>query len=161
MHLHLFPLPLASILGLEPWIIGIVIPVAGLIFAGAIAISAMYFKNRQRELWHETARVALEKGQPLPPMPGSDEEAEEKPPAGVGFPEWREARRLESRRNDLKGGLILVAVGVALFVFLGASAGRVAGGVVGGIGLALLVCVVLDKFSSRPAKTSELRQPQA
>ena len=153
-------LPLA-LFGLEPWIIGIVIPVAGLIFAGAVAISAMYFKNRQRELWHETARVALERGQPLPPLPGADEEAGEKPPAGVSFPAWQEARRLESRRNDLKGGLILIAVGVSLFVFLGASAGRVAGGVVGGVGLALLVSVVLDKFSSRPATTSELGRPQS
>ena len=85
-------LPLA-LFGLEPWIIGIVIPVAGLIFAGAIAISAMYFKNRQRELWHETARVALEKGQPLPPMPDSEEGAENQPPPGVGFPEWQEDRK--------------------------------------------------------------------
>lgn len=153
-------LPLA-LFGLEPWIIGIVIPVAGLIFAAAIAISAMYFKNRQRELWHETARLALEKGQPMPPMPGTAEEAEYQPPTGVGFAEWQEARRLESRRHELKGGLILIAIGVALFIFLGASAGRVSGGVLGGIGLALLVSVALDKFSSRPPLPSEPRRPQS
>ena len=160
MHLYPLPLPLASMFGLEPWIIGIVIPVAGLVFAGAIAISAMYFKNRQRELWHQTAQLALEKGQPLPPMPRSDEEAENQPPAGVDFAKWHEARRAESRRGELKGGLILIAVGVALFVFLGASVGRVAGGVVGGIGFALLVSVALDKFSSRRADTSGQR-PQS
>jgi hypothetical protein len=49
------------------------------LFCGAVVIGTLYFRNRAREMRHQTIRIALEKGQPLPPdllevprRPGSD-----------------------------------------------------------------------------------------
>ena len=40
----------------------------GLTFTILLIVFGLKFVQRRQELWHETARVALEKGQPLPPL---------------------------------------------------------------------------------------------
>ncbi len=116
MHTILHYLPIAM-LGLEPWMVAIVVPVAGLIFAGVLIVSGMYFQHRRREMWHQTARIALEKGQPLPPSyepVGLSEDVKERmAEAAVAAsnpgPRWR---------GYLIGGLINVGVGGGLFMAL-------------------------------------------
>jgi Domain of unknown function (DUF6249) len=111
MHHDFLPLTLAALfdLNVQPHMIAIVVPLAGLIFAGAIVASSMYFENRRRQMWHETARLALEKGQPLPPFPG-DPAQPPKPPG--------------SATNDIRSGLISLATGAGLFLFLDNFLGR-------------------------------------
>jgi hypothetical protein len=40
---------------------GRLIPLAGIILPGVITVSGMYFHNRRREMWYETARIAPRK----------------------------------------------------------------------------------------------------
>ncbi|MDO8540925.1 MAG: sigma-70 family RNA polymerase sigma factor [Opitutaceae bacterium] len=76
-------------------VMGIIGVVGGLSFTAFVIVSTFYFQHRKRQLWHETARLALEKGQPLPALPHEDEERENRPPPGVSFAHnhWRNARR--------------------------------------------------------------------
>jgi hypothetical protein len=147
MHLPFPPLTLAALFdfNLQPHMIGLVIPIVGLIFGGAIAICGMYFSNRRREMWHETARVALEKGQPLPPLPDAETDA---------------TTHSNPHRNDVRSGLILIAVGAGLFAFFyGLNARPVAmvGAIPGFIGIALL----LFGLFSTPKPMNTDRPPQS
>lgn len=112
-------------------IIGIVIPIAAIVLAGVITVSGMYFHNRRREMWHETARIALEKGQPLPPLDPSlmQEEVE------VAKEKARDGN------HDVRGGLVLIAVGFGLYLMLDTLSHnlRFVGAIPGFIGVALLV----------------------
>lgn len=97
-----------AFLNLQPWSIAIVVPLFGLIFAGVIIVTTMYFQHRRTELWHQTARIALEKGQPLPAMP--DSFAPNNPGCGSrDQPRWR---------GYLIGGLINLGVGAGLYLAL-------------------------------------------
>jgi len=105
----------------------VIIPLAALILGGVIVVSALYFHNRRRELWHQTARLALEKGQPLPILPDDDTPRS----ADSG-----------SAANDIRAGLVLIAVGVGLYLFLGNFISRAlgyVGAIPGFIGVALLL----------------------
>lgn len=74
------------------------------IFAFIIVVVAIsrYFRWKRQQLWHETARLALEKGQPLPSEPlgscGGD--------GRYGF----------GPVGDLRRGLILIAVAGGLYL---------------------------------------------
>jgi len=119
--MHLLPI---AISGLQ---IGLVFGLAGMAFVAFFGFLGMYFHNRRTEQWHQTARLALEKGQPLPTMPTEETE--------VTSPR-REAA------GDIRSGLILIAVGVGLYLFLGRfiSPGLgVVGAIPGLIGLSLLL----------------------
>ncbi len=63
-------------------------------FTAIIVVAAMYMGHRARQMRHETIRLALEKGQPLPPDV------------------------LGSPRQDLTRGVRLIALGIGLAVFL-------------------------------------------
>lgn len=125
MHLDL---PVLASLDLSPRVlVPIIIPIAGMTLAGVLAVSAMYFRHRQREMWHQTARTALEKGQPVPPAPPED---------------LRLHMRVNRERNDFRSGLIFVALGAGLYYFLGGATDyRTAalGAIPGFIGVALLL----------------------
>jgi hypothetical protein len=95
--MHLLPLALS---GLQ---LGLAFGLAGLLFAAFFGFLGMYFHNRRTEQWHQTARLALEKGQPLPTPPAADAESRN-PPRQAG--------------DDVRSGLILIAVGIGLYVFL-------------------------------------------
>jgi hypothetical protein len=88
-------LPLAVNLDL-----GFLIPLGGMAFALGIILIATLEKAQKERLRHETIRHALEKGQPLPP-------------------ELFEGKQVQKARDDRRGGLMAIAVGIALFVFLG------------------------------------------
>jgi hypothetical protein len=66
--------------------------VLGIILIGAVA------KAQKEKLRHDTLRRALEKGQPLPP-------------------ELLEEKARSHPRDDRRGGLVSLAVGVGVFVF--------------------------------------------
>jgi len=141
-------------------VIGIIALVGGLLLAAFIVTLVLYFQNRKRQLWHETARLALEKGQPLPSEPPTDEELAHRPPPGANYAEWERTRLVRERRNDIKSGLILIAVGGGLYLMLGA-AGIFAGAIPGFIGVALLVNGLIERFSSRDSSAPRDGSPRA
>ena len=96
----------------------LLISLAGMVLAGIIIVAGLVFKYHQRRLWHETARAALEKGQPVPPYPGA--QAQDTTKSWHEFAMSQMAAHHNSRRyrwrRDLRGGLVLLAVGVAVYV---------------------------------------------
>ena len=48
--------------------IGLIFGLAGMGIGLVSGLLGMYFGHRRRVLWHETARIAPEKGQPIPPL---------------------------------------------------------------------------------------------
>jgi hypothetical protein len=148
MHLQ-FPVTPLAFLNMEPWMIAIVIPVVAMLFGGTMGIAAMYFSHRRRELWHQTTRLALEKGQPLPAMP---DESERRPDPK------------EETSNDFRGGLVLIGVGFGLFLFLQQVAGRsvgYVGAIPGFIGVALLISGVVRASMARKNSSTSGRPPQS
>jgi Domain of unknown function (DUF6249) len=116
-----------------PWV-ALVSIVGSFLIAPIVIFIVFRSIQRRHELWHETARVALEKGQPLPPMP-----ADVAPPSEPAKP-----------ANDIRSGLILVAVGAGLYVFLGSLVNRsmgYVGAIPGFIGMALLFFGLLNRSS--------------
>lgn len=151
-------LPLAGILGLSSATMGFAIAIAGLLFGGTIAVVAMILHHRRQRLWHETARIALEKGQPIPAL--REDELAPQPPPGMSYAEWLRLRREHERGHGLRGGLVLIAVGVGMLLMLGP--GNYVGAIPGLIGVALIVSALLERFMSRrePGPASEDRAPR-
>jgi hypothetical protein len=154
------PVPLLATTLSSSQIFGLIAIVGSLSLAAIITVSALYFQDRKRKMWHETARMALEKGQPLPPMPPTDEELDSRPPPGVSFAEWEQARRAQARTHDFKGGLVLIAVGLGVYLTL-PPGGHLAAAIPGFIGVALLVNAVIERVSARKHATSATRPPQS
>jgi hypothetical protein len=63
-------------------------------FTAIVVVASMYMGHRARQMRHETIRLALEKGQPLPP------------------------EVLRPPRSDLARGVRLIALGIGLSAFL-------------------------------------------
>ena len=141
MHFNL-PSSLFAFLGFEPWMIAVVIPVAAMIFAGAMITVAMYFHNRRQEMWHQTARLALEKGQSLPDLPADSLS-------------WRALTAQQTApargRGYLIGGLINIAIGVGLYIALSQVSKPAAyfAAIPFFIGVAHLVATVIEAMFSR------------
>ncbi len=138
-----------AFLDIQPFMIAIIVPIAGLLFGGAIAGMAMYFSHQRQRLWHETARLALEKGQPLPASFDVASRA-----AGDNAPRWR---------GYFIGGLINVGVGVGLFFALSQIPGTAFnvgyfGAIPGFIGVALLIGAAIEALASR--RSADSTQPQ-
>lgn len=136
------PPPLfASILDVSfPVLMGMLIPIVAIVFGCTVGIFAMYFDHRRRESWHETARVALEKGQPVPAMPGDD-----------GQKRHDDHGSRDLTQHDVRGGLVLIAVGFGLWLMLGGFSPnlRYIGAIPGFIGIALLLHALLTVVFGR------------
>lgn len=151
MMLDSFSHPLAF-LNLQPWSVAILVPLAGMIFAGVVIVTGKYFANRRREMWHQTVRLALEKGQPLPTLPEDDLERH------------GQEKRSNSAANDIRAGLIAMATGVGLYVFLGAVASSevgYVGAIPGFIGVALLLSGLGRLLFAKKESGSDSRPPQS
>ncbi len=109
----------------------------------------MFFHHRRQVLWHETARIALEKGQPIPLSPG-DGRPPGAAPAGADAARQIRAGRI---RGYLLGGLINLAVGAGLFIALAQISRPTAyfAAIPGFIGLALLLAAGIEGLMGRDA----------
>jgi hypothetical protein len=137
--LHSFPLVLGNLTVMSGAELGITIGIAGMIFGGVMGLAGMYFHHQRQRLWHETTRIALEKGQPVP-VYREDHESPQ-----------RQASEL--RQHDLRGGLVLIAVGGGLYLFFRAVSNEsvaALGYIPGLIGVALIVhWVIARAFAKR------------
>ena len=119
--------------GIENSIFPYLVPLAGISIAITAIILGGIEKLQKRRLRHELLRVALEKGQPLPPELLDEKSAE------------------RAERDDRRSGIIAVAVGLALYIFLGLlipTAGvKWVALIPGFIGLALLLNWALERAS--------------
>jgi len=105
MHSFLTAPVLASVGEYIPFF-GMLIPLSVMF----IVIAGQYYKNQSRKMWHETARIALEKGQPVP-IPQS-----EFPPAvAEALGKKLELENRSSGRGDIKAALILIAIAAGLY----------------------------------------------
>ncbi|HUR57272.1 MAG TPA: DUF6249 domain-containing protein [Opitutaceae bacterium] len=139
------PLPLAAAFGLgAPELIVVGICLSFPVFVVAIVAVALSFKHRQRQMWHETARLALEKGQPLPPLPQGER------PSGLPSGE-------AMAYHDIRGGLVLFALGAGLWVMLMHTDTQYyfVGAIPGFIGIALLVFGVGRALVMRSASKTD------
>jgi hypothetical protein len=81
------------------------VPISVFVVLGTVAVVALAGKNREQQRWHELARLALEKGVPVPNMPQ---------------PAIPAPSRHRQRVGLITAGLINVAVGIGLFLGLSA-----------------------------------------
>lgn len=134
------PTPLLAEISGAQWI-AISAIVGGLTFTILLIFFGLKYVQRRQELWHETARVALEKGQSLPPLP-ADMRHEKHP----------------EQNNDFRTGLILVATGAGLYLFFTTFLHplRFVAAIPGFIGAALVLYAILgpkDKSKDRPPQS--------
>jgi hypothetical protein len=123
-------------------------------------ITTFYAKHRREQMWHETARIALEKGQPIPSRPLSDEELRHQPPpAEANLANWDRHQRARRRRKDARNGLVLIAIGAALAG--GHFEAKFISYVPLFIGFALLLNALLDALFSNKSDDSGPRPPQS
>ena len=110
-----------------------------LIFGFVIALVAIksWRLVRQQKLWHDTVRLALEKGQPLPDQAGGD----------LCAADWWQRGWRRRPWSDVRAGLIMVAVGLGLYYAIPGS-GRVWGYLPAFIGFALLIAGLLGLLRS-------------
>ena len=164
MHLlHFRPAMLDSIFGLSGGqMIALAVPVSVFLVGGTIAICAMYFHHRRRQMWHETARVALEKGQPIPEASPDQTPWNWKMGPDGGVPPAASARiqatfeQLSGQRTRgyMVGGLVNVAVGSGLYLALSEVSPRTAyfAAIPGFVGVALLLAGLLEALLSRKTR---------
>jgi hypothetical protein len=114
-----------------------------------IVFTALYFKNQRRRLWHETARIALEKGQPLPVDP---EEGTRRQSDGARAP-----------LQDVRRALILLAVSAGLYLSFRENERQMLVGsyITGCIGIALLISAALTALFGSKSTDQNPRPPQA
>ena len=150
----LLPPPFLGLIDVSEHVIGLVALVGSMGFVAVMGVAVFYFQSKKRQMWHETARIALEKGQPLPPWPKTDEELKLVPPPGASLAEWEAMRRAREVRGGVKGGLILIAVGAGLYIMMQGQ-GILIGAIPGLIGVALIVNALIEKFAAgnRPPGT--------
>jgi hypothetical protein len=140
-------LPLAEF---DPRWLGLILPLITLVFVATIVVISNYFAHQKRKLWHETARLALEKGQPVPIAPSAIEEAVGQKPLND-----------RPRRGDVKVGLILLAVATGLFMSredMGIPSTSYY--VPGFIGIAFLVNALITYLTKPKASEKESSQRQ-
>ena len=119
---------------------------ANALVASVVIIYGLKFVKRRKELWHETARIALEKGQPIPPM------SEAKP------------SKTDANSEELRYGLVFIASGAGLALFLGTVAGSglaYIGAIPGFIGVALLLNALINTRRKRTETPPADRPPQS
>lgn len=112
---HLLPAVLLATLPAAAWaetgLEEIIVPIGitGVVFGFTAVIVAVvaYARHRAQQLRHETIRLALEKGQPLPP--------DLLDPASL--PDGRPGHH--SPERDLRRGLVLVALGIGVCLYVG------------------------------------------
>lgn len=146
----LWPEALFADISTLPWV-AIIAVGGGILLTIVVIVGGLIIAHHRQKLWHDTARLALEKGQPLPPqVDAAPAQKDDGPVAGPG--------------RDLRAGLICLGTGAGLFLFFDALLGRwmaYVGAIPGFIGIALILYAVLVMAFSRKEQSSSDRPPQS
>ena len=138
-------LPLAQGFVFDHQVVNELIPIAGIILAGVITVSAMYFSHHQKKMVHDTARLALEKGLPLSPE-------------FLASLSSASAKSGKGARNDIRTGLILIAVGIGMIFFMRfMDELRFMGAIPGLVGIVLLLYGTLEPIFSQKQRKPDAR----
>ena len=155
MHPLLTVPALASVEEYIP-LFGILVPITLFLVGLLIVTAVLYFRNQQRKLWHETARIALEKGQPIPAIPTALE-------ADAMFKPAPKAHN--NGHGDVRAGLILLAISAGLYFGREGIHIPMAGVYIPGfIGLAILLNALISYLITKknlPEKPLPLPTPKA
>ena len=129
--------------------LGLIFGLGGMIFAFVFGALGMLLEHRKRAMWHATARIALEKGQPIPD-PNSDNNPLH---SNAGSSQAGDAST-NRFRGLLISGLVNIAVGAGLFIAMFNVAKQVAyfSAIPFFIGIALLIAAVVDRWLSPKSK---------
>lgn len=143
---------------------GMLIPITLFFIGLAITVVSLYFKNQSRRMWHETARIALEKGQPIPGATPDMHESLIQQAAKAASVQASASH--SSGRGDFKAGLILLAVSAGLYFGFKDLSGDYHAMptffiyIPGFIGVALLINALITflttKKASEPVSTQQL-----
>ncbi|HEX2861294.1 MAG TPA: DUF6249 domain-containing protein [Lacunisphaera sp.] len=137
--------PLLAEITTLPWV-AIIAVGGGILLTIVIIIGGLIIAHHRQKFWHETARLALEKGHPLPaPLDASTADKDQP----------------YNPASDIRTGLIMIATGAGLYLFfLSLFNGwmKFVGAIPGFIGVALLLYGSLHalfgrKSPSRPPQT--------
>lgn len=94
---------------MDPAVIGVFIPIVGTIavftFLTVIIVSKHRYRSEERKALYDTAKLAVEKGQPLPPE------------VIKAMAETPRDRNRGTAFGDLRTGAVLVAVGIGVEIF--------------------------------------------
>jgi hypothetical protein len=140
--MHFLPnTDLASLSSMPPVMWVMMLPISLFIVMGIVGIVALAMKNMERGRWHETARIALEKGVPVPNMPVA--------PLVVNAPLSQHKQRM----GLITGGLVNIAIGIGVYLGLSsiddAREARLFGLIPSFIGVALIAGAAIDIHLSR------------
>lgn len=128
-------------LNAPPVVFIMMVPIAVFFIIGVIVVVGMAMKNQERERWHETARLAIEKGVPVPVMPQQV--------LAVNVPQTKHRQRM----GLITGGLVNIGIGIGVYLGLSAMDGiggvRFFGLIPAFIGVALILGAVLDFLMHR------------
>jgi hypothetical protein len=128
-------LPVLAELHFNPATIPVIVVAIAAAGCLVIGLATMCFQNEEKQRWHETARLALEKGQPIPLKP----EFEVPSQAVSGH---------RKRMGLVTAGLVNLAVAAAVYLVLsgipGAQVARKFMAIPALIGVALLASAALD-----------------
>lgn len=118
----------------------LLIPIFAVLMPVFIVFIVMYFRARERSELQKTLRMAIEKGQPLPESYVDSLQKSAKAP--------------RSPANDIRSGLILIAVGVGMAVWSFIDNGYLTGlagvaAIPGFIGVALLIIGIIGMNSKK------------
>lgn len=152
-----FIAPALAATGME---FGLTFGIAGLAIGALFGLLGMYLGHRRRVLWHETARIALEKGQPIPVPPpdscGNWSDASAYPRSGSPA-EFSHQRARHRSRGLLISGMVNIAVGLGMYVAFSQFAGKAAyaGAIPAFIGVAFIAGAAIELwFAPKPPQTS-------
>lgn len=137
-----FYLPLGALNFDMNFLLVLIIPLAGMAVGAIAIIGGLIASDRNRRMRHETIRLALEKGQPIPPdllEPSESEKASN--------------RTQKKGRDDRRSGLVLIAISIGAYLFfrgVGGDGAQWLATIPGLIGVALLVNWFLDRADRNP-----------
>ena len=127
---------------------GMMIPILILALVFGLVATSLYFRGKERERWHETVRLAMEKGHPIPNLT----EELSTPIAEALSARLAPASRHKQRMGLVTGGLVNIAVGVGLYFGLSEMPevhfARFFALIPGLIGVALLISALIDALVS-------------
>ena len=113
--------------------LALMIPIVAIVMGCSVPIAIVglqiYFRHRKNQTLHETVRVMVEKGVPIPPEMFKKTEHE--------FMERDSAKR---PRNDLRTGVMLTCMGIGIVLFIGKP-----GWIILFLGVAFLVIAAFEK----------------